>query len=124
MAGLDDILALERAVWEALRQGDAAADAALLAEGFVGLYATGFAGRAEHAGQLAQGPTVAAYRLSEARLLALAEEVVLLAYRADYRRVGGAEEEAMYVASVWRLGPEGWRNIFSQDTAVGGPAPV
>lgn len=124
MAEIGDILALERAVWEALVAGDAVADAALLEEGFVGLYSTGFAGRDEHAGQLADGPTVARYRLSEVRLLDPAPGVVLLAYRADYLRVGGRDEEAMYVSSVWRQGPEGWRNLFSQDTAVGGPAPV
>lgn len=117
-------MALERAVWEALLKGDAAADAALLEDGFLGVYSTGFGDRAEHAAQLANGPTVVRYRLSETRLLELAPGVVLFAYRADYLRVGGGAEEAMYVSSVWRQGAEGWRNIFSQDTSVGGPAPV
>lgn len=124
MVMIEDILALERAVWQALVTGDAAADEALLEEGFVGLYATGFADRAEHSGQLSDGPTVAGYRLSEARLLDLGPGVVLLAYRAEFLRVARSEWEAMYVASVWREGLDGWRNVFSQDTAADGVAPV
>ena len=124
MAAIDTILALECRVWEALVAGDPAADGALLEDGFVGLYATGFSDKAGHVAQLAAGPTVARYALSAARLVELAPGVVLLAYRAAFTRAGGTEEEAMYVASVWRAGPEGWRNVFSQDTAEGGPAPV
>lgn len=121
---LAEILGLEQAVWEALVTGDAAADAALLEPGFLGVYSTGFADRADHAGQLAGGPTVARYRLSGARLVEVAEGVVILAYRADFLRVGSVEEEAMYVSSLWRRGPEGWRNLFSQDSSATDPAPV
>lgn len=120
----DTILDLEVRVWDALVSGDAAADSALLEEGFVGLYTTGFADKAQHVGQLVSGPTVADYALSSARLVVLGPGVALLAYRADFIRTGRTKREAMYVASVWRRGPEGWRNIFSQDTPDGGPAPV
>ncbi|WP_116133755.1 nuclear transport factor 2 family protein [Tropicimonas sp. IMCC34043] len=123
-AELETMLACETAVWQALLTGDAAADAALLEAGFLGVYATGFGDRAEHAAQLAGGPTVAGYRLSEARLLPLAPGVVLLAYRADFTRVGASEEEAMYVSSIWRRDGDGWRNVFSQDTAAGEERPV
>lgn len=118
MGTRDEILALERAVWEALVAGDTAADAALLEEGFLGVYSTGFSDRAGHAAQLAAGPSVERYEIGEARLLPLSSEVVLLAYRAAFRRPGGPREE-MYVSSVWRRHPGGWLNIFSQDTATG-----
>ncbi|MFC2967830.1 DUF4440 domain-containing protein [Acidimangrovimonas pyrenivorans] len=128
MADLETFLALERRVWEALVAGDPAADGAMLEDGFLGVYSDGFAAKADHAGQLAGGPTVARYELGDARLLELAPGVVLLAYRAEFVRVGSQELEAMYVSSVWRRaedgGPVVWRNVFSQDTAEGGPVPV
>lgn len=115
---LEPVLALERAVWDALVAGDAAADAALLAPDFLGVYPTGFAGRADHAAQLAAGPTVAAYRLSDVRLVPMGADHALLAYRADYTRMGGAQPEAMFVSSIWRRAGAGWVNTFSQDTPV------
>lgn len=119
---LAELLAAETAVWQALVAGDAAADRALLAADFLGVYPDGFAGCEAHVAQLAAGPTVARFRLSDARALALGEGHALLAYRADYRRIGRSDDEAMYVSSVWRRGPEGWRNLFSQDTPATGCA--
>jgi len=113
---LDQILAMEHAVWSALVAGDAAADGALRDPGFLGVYPTGFAGRADHVAQLAAGPTVAEYRISGAQVLPMGPDHALLAYRADYRRAGAATDEAMYVASVWRRDGAGWVNLFSQDT--------
>lgn len=127
MAELDEILALETQVWEALVRGDAAADAALLEDGFLGVYSIGFSDKAGHVGQLAGGPSVAHYRIEAPRLLDLGPEMTLLAYRATFTRAGAAEEaeeEAMYVSSLWRRGAQGWRNIFSQDTEAGTRAPV
>jgi hypothetical protein len=115
---LEQVLEMERAVWEALVAGDAAADGALLAPGFLGVYPTGFAGRADHVAQLAAGPTVRDYRLSAARVLPLGSDHALLAYRADYRRTGTDEAETMFVASVWERRGQGWVNLFSQDTPL------
>lgn len=116
------VLASERAVWEALVAGDAAADAALLAPDFLGVYPTGFGGRADHAAQLAAGPTVAAYALSDVRLVPMGPDHMLLAYRADYIRAGGAGagslSGAMFVSSIWRREGVGWVNVVSQDTPV------
>jgi hypothetical protein len=117
-------LDLETRVWRALQQGDAAADAALLSEDFLGVYATGYGDRAGHAAALAGGPTVADFHLDQPYLLPLGPGFMLLAYRADYTRTGQDEPEAMYVSSIWREDPEGWRNIFSQDTAESDVAPV
>lgn len=114
---IDLFLTLENTVWQALVTGDASADARMLEDGFLGVYATGFSDKAGHVGQLEAGPTVIAFALSEARLLALADGVMLLAYRADFTRVGCDTPEVMYVSSVWRQTAQGWCNIFSQDTA-------
>ena len=119
---LDELLACETAVWEALVTGDAAADAAALSADFLGVYPDGFAGKADHCGQLADGPTVARYRLTEAQVKPLGADHALLAYRARYVRVGRAEEEEMYVSSIWQRDGTGWVNVFSQDTPATGIA--
>ncbi len=125
MGLLEELLAQEHRVWRALVAGDAAADAALLAEGFVGLYPDGFAGREDHAGQLAAGPTVRSYALDEARAIPLAPGLAILAYRASYTRPAGGPAERMWVSSVWRREGAGWINLFSQDTPCDAPfAPV
>ena len=121
--GIQQFIQLESAVWEALVRGDAETDARLLSPGFVGLYPTGFADREDHVGQLRDGPTVADFQLSEARLLVLSETAVVLAYRAEYRRAGlpsSSEREAMYVSSIWCRGGGEWVNVFSQDTPASG----
>ncbi len=118
---LEFFIELERQVWDALTLGDAAADEALLAADFVGLYPTGFADRADHAGQLAHGPTVESYSVNEPRLVRISSTAVMLCYRAEFRRLrnGAAGPiEAMYVSSLWVEQAGQWRNVFSQDTPV------
>ena len=119
---LDELLTCERAVWEALRTGDQAAEDAALAADFLGVYPDGFAQKSVLVDGLANGPTVDSYDLSDARLLVLGEDHVLLAYHARFRRSGGTADEAMYVSSVWRRKGSGWINIFSQDTPDTGKA--
>jgi hypothetical protein len=118
---IEEFVRLETAVWQALVDGDAAADAALLTADFLGVYPSGFAGRDDHAGQLADGPTVATFQLSEARLLAISDDAVMLSYRADSRPAAGSshpEPAAMYVSSLWCHRDGRWLNLFSQDTPV------
>ena len=112
-------LELETRVWSALAAGDKSADENLLADDFLGVYNSGMAGKAEHAGQLKDGPTVGTYSLSDARIQVLAEGVVLLAYLARWTRAGKDEvneQEAMYITSIWREIDGMWLNVFSQDT--------
>ncbi len=118
---VDELLGLERKVWQALVAGDPAADASMLAEDFLGVYPSGFADRGEHAAQLNDGPTVAAFELHHARMLAVSDDALLLAYEAVYRRpaAAGNEFESMYVSSVWCRRGNRWINVFSQDTPPG-----
>jgi hypothetical protein len=118
---VDALLELERKVWQALVAGDPAADAAMLAEDFLGVYPTGFADRDEHVGQLHDGPTVAAFELHHPRVVAISDDAALLVYRADYRRpdAAGDQLESMYVSSLWCRRGDRWMNVFSQDTPPG-----
>jgi hypothetical protein len=126
---LDEVLALETAVWQALVDGNASADAHLLSEDFLGVYPTGLAGRDDHVRQLDGGPTVAAFELSDVRALEVGDDSVLIVYRAAYRRTGDAAEddsppEAMFVSSLWCRRGDRWVNVFSQDTPDSGIAVV
>ena len=114
---IEELVELETAVWQALVDGDRAADERLLAENFLGVYPTGFAGRDDHCHQLAAGPTVRRFELSQQQMLVVSDTAVLLAYRAVYWRVNeGAPPESMYVSSLWCRGDGSWVNVFSQDT--------
>ncbi|MEO1789661.1 MAG: nuclear transport factor 2 family protein [Pseudomonadota bacterium] len=111
-----ELLAQERAVWDALVRGDAQTDAAALSDDFTGVYPDGIFGKPAHVAQLAAGPTVADYTLSEVQSRPLGPNHALLIYHATYRRPGAAATEAMYVSSIWQRSGHGWINIFSQDT--------
>jgi hypothetical protein len=116
---LDSFVELETSVWDALRRGDAEEDARLLADDFLGVYPSGFANRADHAGQLANGPTVADFEVSQARLMVLSPDDVVLSYRADWHRLAGGSrgvEESMYISSIWSRRSGRWVNVFSQDS--------
>lgn len=117
---LEDILTLEKKVWSALVDGNAEADRALLSADFLGVYPSGFANRDDHVGQFADAPTMAEFRLSDARLRVVASGVVLLSYRADYLRPGATRHEAMLISSLWERRHDVWVNSFSQDTPVTG----
>jgi hypothetical protein len=121
----EEVIRREAQVWAALVAGDVAADASLLADDFLGVYASGFAGKTDHTDQLLDGPSVAAFDLSEMRVLELTPQVVLLSYRARLVRPQGSsgspgEPEEMYVSSVWQRRDGRWCNVFSQDTAAQG----
>ncbi len=115
---LDEMLDLEKQVWAALVDGNAEADRALLSPDFLGVYPSGFANRDDHVGQFADAPTMARFELSEAKLMVLTPDIVLLSYRADYQRPGAADWEAMLISSLWERRNEVWVNSFSQDTPL------
>jgi hypothetical protein len=119
IVGVDDLVRLEIQVWHALVQGDAAADALLLSEDFLGVYPSGFADREDHVRQLADGPTIADFEITEPRIIELSDSAVLLSYRAAYQpasATGISGQEAMYVSSLWCRRDNRWINVFSQDT--------
>lgn len=119
---LEQALELERKVWEALRTGDRSLDESMLSEDFLGVYSSGFSDRAGHVDQLASGPTVFDYMLSEPQLVPLTDDQVILCYRADWRPPAsdrpdrGGPARAMYISSIWARRDDGWTNMFSQDT--------
>lgn len=114
--GLDGILALEERVWQALVAGDAAADGAMLTDDFLGVYPSGYADRAGHMAELADGPTMQRYALDRARLMRLGPNRAMLSYRAVYVPAGADAERVMYISSLWEWRGDRWLNSFSQDT--------
>jgi hypothetical protein len=110
------LLGLETAVWQALCDGDAAADRAALTEDFLGVYPSGQAARDDHVAQLASGPSIAAYDLSQVVWRDYGGGLALISYRARFRRAGAEAHEQMFVSSLWRCEAGQWRNVFSQDT--------
>jgi len=99
--------------------GDQAADRSLLAASFLGVYSSGFSNRDDHAGQLQDGPTIACYQISDARLHRVSSDAYLLSYLATYERAASAgSPEWMYVSSLWERHEGEWINTFSQDTAA------
>ena len=113
---LKELALLESRVWDALVSGDRQADAAALDDGFLGVYPDGFAGKNDHIQQLAHGPTMHSYELSQHRVLPLGDNHFVLSYRADFVRLNRTDAEAMYVSSIWKRIEQGWINVFSQDT--------
>lgn len=109
-------LALEEQVWQAQVAGDAGAEREVLPADFLGVGTGGFTDLERHLDELADGPITAQYSLSEARLLRLGEDAVLLSYRADARAPGAEAEERFYITSLWQRRGGRWWNSFSQDT--------
>ena len=120
---IEQFIRLETEVWQALADGDGDADGRLLSDDFLGVYTVGFADREAHVAQLAGGPTVTEFSLAEARLMVLADDMVLLAYRAQFTRPGDDAAEEVLISSIWCERDGTWVNIFSQDTpAADGPS--
>ncbi|KIC09999.1 hypothetical protein RA19_12580 [Leisingera sp. ANG-M1] len=114
-------LALETKVWDALVAGDPEADGQMLSADFLGVYPSGFSGKDGHCEQLRDGPVMAEYRLSEAQIRLIAQDAVLLCYRADYKPADGLDWKAMLISSLWEQRENGWINSFSQDTPLTSP---
>lgn len=119
---LDEILSLETKVWEAMALGDRDSDEQVLCDSFLGVYPSGFAGKSDHCAQLQDGPVVAEYRLSAARLRCIGDAAALLSYRASFRSSGAAGWKIMLISSLWEKEDGKWRNTFSQDTPETGHA--
>lgn len=109
------IFACEVQVWSALVSGDMAADAAALDETFLGVYPDGFAAKADHTGQLAQGPTVSDYAMSQVQVRPMGQDYALISYQATCQRIN-RPSMTMFVSSIWQRKAAHWVNIFSQDT--------
>jgi hypothetical protein len=113
---IEQFIALESQVWQALVEGDGAADERLLSEDFLGVYTVGFADRAAHVAEVGKGPSVTDYALSDARLMVLTDDIVLLAYRCTLTRPGASDPESVLISSIWEERDGAWVNTFSQDT--------
>lgn len=77
------------------------------------MYPTGFANRADHAVQLADGPTIASYSITEAKLIEVSTDAAMLRDRAIYQRPHRSVGESMFISSLWLRKDGRWRNAFS-----------
>ena len=95
-------------------------DQRLLAEGFLGVYESGYSDKTGHVEQLCDGPSIAEFKLTDTRLTMYSENLGLLSYLAVFRRSGNVASsyESMYVSSLWQRFDGQWLNVFSQDTPV------
>ena len=75
-----------------------------------------FANRADHAGQLDDGPTIAEFAIRDARMMIVSDADALISYRADFQRPGEAEQATWFVSSLWSVRDGRWVSTFSQDT--------
>ena len=75
---LKTLATCETRVWDGLVSGDAAIDATVLDDRFLGVYAVGFADKAAHIAQLQHGPTIVSYVLSRLRVMVLGENHAVL----------------------------------------------
>ena len=112
----DELTACEITVWDALASGDQSVDSRLLSDRFLGVYGDGFADKADHVGQMGDGPTIISYELFDIRAMPVGEAHGLLSYRAVFTRASKPVAEEMYVSSLWEKQGSGWVSIFSQDT--------
>ncbi len=114
----DFFLHFELQVWEALKNGDPEADAALLAEHFVGVYETGVSDKEAHCNQLRNGPIVTSYEILQPSLLKVSSDAYMLSYLAKWTAPGSSKLQKMFVSSLWQKIDGEWKNTFSQDTPV------
>ena len=115
----DDVqffLALEEQVWQAQVTGDVASQRELLPPDFLGVDTDGVNDLERHLAQLADGPITADFALSEAQLLRVGQDAVLLSYRADARAPREQAAETFFITSLWQRRGDRWWNTFSQDT--------
>lgn len=116
---VEQFVKLESQVWDAFVTGDPKADADVLADNFVGVYSTGFVGKAAHGEPLQDGPIAIRYEIRDPQILVLSDSLVLLLYFAVWERANTSPDcipERMYISSLWQRADGKWKNVFSQDT--------
>lgn len=112
----DEILELEKKVWNALLSGNFEADKKLLSNDFLGVYPDGFAAKSDHTNQLKQGPSILNYSIIESKVITLSNDTALISYKASWQKLNIEKPEIIYVTSIWKIIDGEWQNIFSQDT--------
>ena len=112
-------VAKEKEVWEALKQKDKAAATRLLADDFVGMYASGFYTKSEWLKQIGEQYTISAYTIDDVKLLRASPTTVLLLYRSTCKGTGEWAEicaRVEYISDLWVKRNGRWTAMFSQET--------
>jgi hypothetical protein len=122
----EEIITLEKRVWEAVFSQNVAHYRALVADDALmvigGMRSTG----AEEA-QVLQQIKFPAYKLSEFQVIVLGDDIVLLHYTATFADGHSSLADfsgSYYVSSIWKRHQNEWQLVFNQDVrpATGGPS--
>jgi hypothetical protein len=113
----ENIVTLEKRLWEASKNADKATYAGLLASDYYEVTDLGMSGRAE-ALENVEGP-VADYDLEDFRVTKLADNAGLVTYRASVRP-GGRSQPALNVldTELWVNRDGKWQTTFFQETSL------
>ena len=113
----EEIITLEKRVWEAVISQDVAHYRALVADDALmvigGMRSTG----AKEARWLQQ-IKFPAYELSEFKVIVLGDNIVLLHYTATFVGEHSSRSDfsgSYYVSSIWKRRQNGWQLVFNQD---------
>jgi hypothetical protein len=112
-------VAKEKEVWEALKQKDKATASRLLADDFVGMYATGFYTKSEWVKQIDEQYSITDYTIDDVKLLRASPTTALLLYKSTCKGTGEWAEfcaRAEYISDLWVKRNGRWMAMFSQDT--------
>lgn len=116
LSAIDRFITLEKKVWDCLLSGDYKSDEKLLSDDFLGVYPSGFFGKTHHVNALKNGPIIADYEISDARIKVLSENIVLMSYSSIYKKTKSSISITMFITSIWQNFSGVWKNTFSQDT--------
>lgn len=113
----ENIVSLEKRLWEASKNFDKATYSGLLASDYYEVTDLGISGRAEALDSL-EGP-IADYDLEDFKVTKLADNAALVTYRASVR-AGGRNQPALNVfdTELWVNKDGKWQTTFFQETGL------
>lgn len=115
------LLSMKDAALAASRTGDADFYDGYLADDAVAVVPGGVFGKDEIVAAMGKGDAFRSTKIEDVKATVLTPESGLVTYRATFDRPGGKSAE-MFVTTVYRKDPEGWRGVFYQQTPLGNPA--
>jgi hypothetical protein len=117
----EQIVALEKQIWEAIKKKDWAALSSFLTENLRQVSDTGLAEKSEVIKELKANYTLMDYTLQEVRVVELSREAALITYKAvenASHKGQGWKSQAAYHSSIWVQRDGQWQTVLHQVTPV------
>lgn len=73
---MEEILELEKKVWNCLLTGNFEEDEKLLSDDFIGVYSDGFATKEDHTKQLKNGPVISDCTITDSKIVKLSINII------------------------------------------------